>query len=407
MKQKKDVLFMSQFFYPEYVASSSLASDTAFAVARAGFSVEALCGFPREYAPEGDFSRRENVRGVEVFRVKYLQANRKKFWGRLINYFSLTLAMFFHIFRLKNAKTVVVYSNPPVLPLVAAVARRLFKIKLVFVAHDIYPEMAIRTGTAKEKSLICRVMNLVNRLVYSRADKIVALSSEMRDFILENRNVDPEKVEIIPNWYVGGGDESFAPAENRFLSLGAGRFTVAYFGNMGTAQDMDTVSRALEILKDDPNVFFLFGGYGNKKANIEGFIRDKNINNALVTEYLFGRDFEAALASADCAIVSLEKNLCGLGVPSKTYSYMHCGIPIVAIMDDCDIVRDALSGAGVWVKNGDGEGLARVILDMLSNRESTAKMGKRSREIYLEKYTLENSAEKYIKLIQALEECED
>ena len=39
---KKDILFLCQFFYPEYISSAVLPFDTAKALHQAGFSVEVL-----------------------------------------------------------------------------------------------------------------------------------------------------------------------------------------------------------------------------------------------------------------------------------------------------------------------------------------------------------------------------
>ena len=71
--KKKDILFLCQFFYPEYISSATLPFDTAVALSRAGFKVGALCGYPREYADKQEVPLRETVEGVDIHRVKYIQ----------------------------------------------------------------------------------------------------------------------------------------------------------------------------------------------------------------------------------------------------------------------------------------------------------------------------------------------
>ena len=63
---KKDVLFLCQFFYPEYVSSATLPYDTAVALKNAGLSVDALCGYPKEYAREADLPTKETVEGIGI-----------------------------------------------------------------------------------------------------------------------------------------------------------------------------------------------------------------------------------------------------------------------------------------------------------------------------------------------------
>lgn len=82
MKQKKDVLFLCQFFYPEYISSALLPYDTVLALKDAGFSVDALCGYPREYSEGGEIPVKETVNGVGIHRLKYLQVwTGPAFWA--------------------------------------------------------------------------------------------------------------------------------------------------------------------------------------------------------------------------------------------------------------------------------------------------------------------------------------
>ena len=84
-KEKKDILFVLQFFYPEYVSSATLPYDTALALTEAGYSVDVLCGMPKEYSDGQNAPKRETVNGIGVRRVNYWQLDRKKKLGRLLN----------------------------------------------------------------------------------------------------------------------------------------------------------------------------------------------------------------------------------------------------------------------------------------------------------------------------------
>ena len=400
MKRKRDVLFLLQFFYPEYVSSATLPFDTAKRLAEEGLSVDVLCGYPHEYTDEVNISSKETVEGINIRRVKYLQLDRKKSFGRIVNYLSLTVTMFFRLFAMRKYKAIIVYSNPPILPLVAALASRLFKCKLVFVAYDLYPEIAIKTNSLSENGIVTRFMKIINRMVYGRADAVVALSSEMKSYIAENRNIDADRIYVIPNWY----QDEYVPQqnaeENTFGSLVKGRFTVGYFGNMGVAQDMEPIKEAIRYYKNDLEICFLLSGHGFKHAEIENMINDENIENTYLYGFLKGKEYLDALRISDCAVVSLEKGLTGLCVPSKTYGCMMQGLPIVAIMDKSDIVSDAQKGAGYHVPNNSAEKLISAIAEMKNNLQVTQSRGKISRQLYLENYTPEICLEKYIRLLK-------
>ena len=397
---KKDILFLCQFFYPEYVSSATLPYDTAVALKKAGFSVDALCGYPKEYATDQAVPRKETVNSIGIHRLKYLQLGRKGFLSRLINYFSFTFMVLLHLAKMAKYRAIVVYSNPPILPWVASWAKALFGTKLVFVTYDLYPEIGIRTGALREGNMICKLMDHINKCVYRRADAVVALSDEMRNFILQNREISADRVHVIPNWYEDKGALKEDKSGNSFGQETKGRFVVSYFGNMGTAQDMQTICDAVQLLKDDPNVFFLFAGHGNKLDALRQALKD--VPNGRICDFLHGQDFQDALQISDCALVSLEKGVTGLAVPSKTYSYMMYGIPLVAIMDESDIVSDAEAGAGCWVRNGESEKLAAMILELAANPEKMYVMRQTCRRLYLEKYTTEICTEKYVSLLREL-----
>ena len=89
MKAKKDILFMCQFYHPEFISSAQLPHDTVKALTAAGFTVDVLCGYPREYGG-ADTPVKENLGGIMIRRLRYIQLRRVGFLGRIINYFSFT-----------------------------------------------------------------------------------------------------------------------------------------------------------------------------------------------------------------------------------------------------------------------------------------------------------------------------
>ena len=402
MKKSRDILFLCQFFYPEYISSAQLPFDTVKALQKEGFTVDVLCGYPHEYLDGKDIPVLEEIDGLHIRRLKYIQTGRAGFLGRLINYFSFTFMVLLNLFRTARYRAVVVYSNPPILPWIASWAKVLFGTKLIFVSYDLYPEVATVTNTLREGNIICRLMNHINKCVYRRADHVVALSAEMKEFILQNRDTSRDKVTVIPNWYRDQGERTDIQQDNRFRETVNGRFVVSYFGNMGTMQDMDTILGAIRELKDDPGIFFLFAGHGNKMEKLKEIVEQEQISNITILKFLHGKDFEDALAISDCAFVSLEKGATGLCVPSKTYSYMMQGIPLLAVMDECDIVRDIEKGAGLWVRNGESEKLADAIRSLQSDPGQQKKMRQTCREIYLNHYTTEICTNKYVTLFRQL-----
>ena len=61
MRRKRDIVFLCQFFHPEYISSAQLPYDTVKALRDGGYSVDVLCGYPREYFDGASVPVREEL----------------------------------------------------------------------------------------------------------------------------------------------------------------------------------------------------------------------------------------------------------------------------------------------------------------------------------------------------------
>lgn len=401
---KKDILFLCQFFYPEYNSSATLPFDTARYLASHGFQVDALCGYPKEYSKAGEVPLRETVEGVGIRRIRYLQLARGSRIGRLINYFSFTASAFLKIGMLRKYRSVIVYSNPPVLPLVPIIANKLFGTKFVFVAYDIYPEVAYASASVAPGSLIDRVMNWINQRLYQNAAHVIALTDEMKEFLLEKRpQLTEGRVTTIANWAHEKECRADKEAYARF-GYEDGQFVVSYFGNMGTCQDVDTMMGAAKLLKEDGRVKFLIIGHGNKKEQVAERIREEHLEHVQLLDFLTGKDFEQAVAVSSCCIVSLEKGLKGTCAPSKYYSYLQGGQPVLAVVEkDSYLAKEVEEERlGHAVEIGDCEGLRDAILQMAEDPVKCRAMGERAKQLYEQEYALEIGLEKYCRVLEQI-----
>lgn len=398
-KEKRDVLFLCQYFYPENNSSATLPFDTACALASAGLRVSALCGMPHEYADKTGVPSRETASGVEIHRVRYLHPPRGSRIGRLINFFSFTLSILFHLGELRRHRAVVVYSNPPVLPIVAWIAERLFGTKLLFVSYDLYPEIALASGSIRSGGSIDRVMRWINRRVFRRASAVVALSDEMRGTLLKQRpELDGSRVYVLPNWA-----HERAPAPQRHED---GVLTVGYIGNLGVVQEIDTLLDAIERLKGDGRFRFLFAGHGSKLDEVRA--RTAENEYVRVEGFLTGEALERVLGSCDCSVVSLNHGVSGYCMPSKYYSYLQTGTAILSIMDPAsDLSREVISERiGCAVAPCDTDGLCDALIAMAENLPAVREAGERSSALYRARYQREKILARYVELVRrVLEEA--
>ena len=401
---QKSILFLCQFFYPEYNSSATLPFDTAKYLASQGYAVSALVGYPKEYSNEKDLPCRDVVDGVSIRRLRYLQLKRGGKIGRLINYFSFTFKALLSLGALNRVDCVVVYSNPPILPIVPIFGKKLFGTHFVFVAYDVYPEVAYASKSLSPGSIISRVMKQINCGLYRTCDCVVALTDEMRQFLLEKRpELTSDRIVTIANWAHESAQIPTRESYARFR-YEEDAFIVAYFGNMGICQDMETMLGGAELLKDDAHVRFLIIGHGSKKEGVLERIRSAGLKNIQLLDFLTGEDFEHAVAISSCCVVSLERGLKGTCAPSKYYSYLQGGKPILAVVEKDSYlekeVADADCGRAVMI--GDSAGLRDHILELAEHPDLQKRMAEHSGALYKSNYGYEIAMKKYAAVFERL-----
>ncbi len=401
MKKKAEkVLFLCQYYPPENISSATLPRDTAEYLSKKGISVDVLTGKSKIYNNQKKIKSKEVVNGVSIKRVRYFWTRSKGKLIRMFSFITFVIAVYLRIFSFRKYKVIVVYSNPPILPKVAYLVKKLFKVKVIFVSYDVYPEIAIESNALKENSFIAKRMQKSNEKIFIRLDRVVALSDEMKEFIENNRPIDKDKVVTIPNWHKDLYDEDKKDNKNE-------KFVISYFGNMGVLQDIETILKTAKKLKSYDDILFQFAGHGNKHQEVKNFTIENNLKNIIVHGYLNDKDFEKVVNESDMFIVSLEPNISKLAYPSKMSSYLMGGKPIISIMDyESDITKDVKKyNLGIYVSNNEVDLLSENIIKIYKDEKQINEMSRNSRKLYLEKYTPNISLEKYHKLmLETLEE---
>ena len=287
----------------------------------------------------------------------------------------------------------------------ALLAKRLYGTKVVFVSYDVYPEIAYASESIEKGSLVDRVMRAINKSLYKNADAVVTLSDEMKHFLLENRDgLTEDRVFTIENW--AHEKERVEPLAQSFGKFGfeEDQFVVGYFGNLGTCQDIDTLLNTALALKEDRRFGFLIVGHGNKKERVKEFVSQNDLENVKVFDFLVGDDFTQAVAISKCSVVSLEKGLIGTCAPSKYYSCLLGGHPVIAIVEKGSYLAIEVEEekVGYHVSNGDTDAFCQTLVAMAEAPTEVDGMSERAKQLYKEKYSIEKAMQRYTRVFEAL-----
>jgi glycosyltransferase involved in cell wall biosynthesis len=390
------ILVVSQYFWPENFRINELAAS----MVERGHSVTVLTGIPNY--PEGKFAQgygffkklSEVYKGVRIVRVPLIPRGSGSGLRLLLNYVSYFVsASIIGPFRCNEPYDLVFICqlSPVTVALPAIVFKKLKHAPMIMWILDIWPESLSATGAVTSPKILEMVGHLV-RYIYRHCDLILSAS---RGFIskLTDQRVLPSKIEYFPNWV----EEEYLPVSTaeaeRRLNLPQG-FRVVFAGNIGAAQDFETILDAAELLRDVPEIQWIIVGDGRKVKWVAKQIADRGLERSF---HLQGRHPAEAMpyffAAANVMPVTLKDNpVFSLTVPGKIQSYLACGRPIVASIAGEGRVVIEEANAGLVCSPGDSRSLADIVLTMYrmepAEREKMGISGKRYAESHFMRATL-------------------
>lgn len=381
------VLLLTQYFHPEYFKST----DIAFELVKRGYEVEALVGIPNY--PEGVYTkgygifkrRVETINGVKIYRCFQTPRGRKATpIGLAINYasfvFSATFWVLFFFAWKKKYDAIITHEPSPITQIVPAII--LGKIKKTPVYSwilDIWPDSFISKAGGMAKYLKPSV-GAITEYVYRNSSLVMVSSKGMMPLV--NRKHDyTEKLVYFPNWC----DDILALPVKESVKLPDG-FKVMMAGSINGGIGPDDVMKLVEELKNEEGLQMIFVGGGSKEQELRDFVKERGINNVVMTGRLPFEQMPALYAQADAMLLTLKKTdkpHLKATVPARLQSYMAAGKPILAMIDGCsqDVIKAA--NCGYCADAADYEAMALQIRKMKSLAQSELdRMGKNSRNFF-------------------------
>ncbi|MGI8662367.1 MAG: glycosyltransferase family 4 protein [Acidimicrobiales bacterium] len=275
---------------------------------------------------------------------------------------------------------VLAMSPPLTLGLAGWGVARLRRAPFVFNIQDVFPDAAVATGAITRPSVI-RAASSLERFTYRRADAVTVLSEDLRDNLAAKLvGHRPDRVRVIPN-FVDTQRITPAARENSYRvehGLQSKR-VVMYAGNVGFSQSLDLVLAAASALAHEPDVVFVINGGGSARVELER--RARGLPNVVFVDAQPRDRLPELLAAADVHVVALKAGLARSSVPSKMYSILAAGRPIVASVDRGTEVANVVeqNRAGVAVAPDDPEAFTKAVSTLLEHPDEAAAMGEAGR----------------------------
>jgi glycosyltransferase involved in cell wall biosynthesis len=153
-------------------------------------------------------------------------------------------------------------------------------------------------------------------------------------------------------------------------------------GNVGHAQDLDSLLRAATFLRDVDDLVIPIIGSGARHGELKALAERLEVDKVIFLSYQERRLLAQSLSAADVHVVGLAPGLAGYVVPSRLYGILAAGRPVIAAADPesetVQVVRE--TDCGIVVPPGRPELLARAIRDAHDGAYDLDAMGARGRE---------------------------
>lgn len=237
------------------------------------------------------------------------------------------------------------------------------------------------------------------RRMLRASDHVVAISEGLRTHAVR-WGVAPGRLDVVSNW---ASIECEPPmADNSWKATHAleGRPIVLYAGTLGLKHDPELlVALAAKLARTTAVVVVVSEGPGRQQ--LERRARELALENLVLLDYQPRHDLDRMLASADVLVAILEPGAGNFSVPSKVFSYLAAGRPVVASIpldnQACTVIRSA--NAGICVAPGDDDSFVTAVVDMLADRGHRANLGANARAYAIEHFAIEPIAERFERIL--------
>jgi len=382
-----NILVVCPHFAPDVAPTGEVMTSIAIELAQRGHRLHVVTSLPWylhhriEEGWDGRLVREQEAEWGRITRVHPFPTDKRNIPARALAFGGFTTLSAAKAAVARPRPDVVLAMSPP-LTLGAAgwLAARARRAPFVFNVQDVFPDVAVELGVITNPALIA-MASALERQTYLRADAVTVLSDDLRANVASKLgDAHPERVRVIPNFVDVDRIRPAARDNGYRREYGlTGKTVVMYAGNVGFSQSLDLVLAAAAALAHEPDLVFVINGGGSARADLQR--RAAGMSNVRFVDHQPKDRLPEVLAAADIHVVPLRRGLARASVPSKMYSILAAGRPIVASVDPGTEVANVVeqAGAGRTVAPDDPEAFTKAIAELLTDADERERMGRAGR----------------------------
>lgn len=342
-----------------------------------------------------------DYKGITVFHAS-VPVKGSRVGSRIIDYLRFhIISTIVGLISVPRHDVIFVPSPPLTIGISAWILSFFKKTPFIYNVQEIYPDVAVSLGVLKSPRVIL-ILEKLEQFIYRRARIVTVISERFRQRLL-SKNVSEEKLRVIPNFV----DTDFMQLGERCNSFSEAhdlndKFVVLYAGNIGLTQGFETILEAAQQLQNLADLRFVIVGDGTRRGWLEEQLSANQLDNLLLLPYQPRSTVPQIYATADLCLVPLKKGTAQETFPSKIYTIMAAGRPVLATADpDSELTWVVETAQCGWTAPpDDAEAMAAAIREAYGSREKARQMGDRGRTYVVANHSREAVASQYDKLIR-------
>lgn len=318
--------------------------------------------------------------GVRVLRVGPSGREKGSLVSRGLRFIKATDAVYQRAAALP-ADVYLVNSMPPFLGL--AGAKLAAKAPSVFILQDLFPDSVIAMGKLPKSGPVTAALRKMEKISLFQNTRLVTISNDMKNTLLE-KGVPEDKIDVVPNWADTSAVRPVPRAENRLFSelgLAQDTFYAVYAGALGLLQTPHVILDAAKLMQNgNENIKFIIFGSGGLEAALRARIESEGIANVLLFPAQDVARVPEVYGVGDVSLVTLKAGVTKIAMPSKTWTAMAAGRPVIACCDSGSEYASRVLAAGCTaVPPENAEALKDAVLSAYARRENLPAEGERAR----------------------------
>lgn len=233
-----------------------------------------------------------------------------------------------------------------------------------------------------------------------QSDQVVSISTAFHSY-LDSAGVHRENIKVVENW--APLDDITVVAKENNWSRGkryTDRFTFLYSGTLSLKHNPAVLLNIAESVADQGAVVIV-RSQGQGADWLRQAIREKNVDNLVLEDYVPYEYLSESLASADVLVAILEPEASEFSVPSKVLTYMCTGRALMLAVPHGNLAAQIVrkNHSGVVIDPTDSESVASAAQAFVSDSELSKSCGISARNYAERTFNIESIANQFVDLL--------